>query len=251
MIARFTYQDKEFSCDLSKPIDLSIETGRVKCFHAPDFIATPYQSGDFVGSINSGAPVNFYNVSFNPHGNGTHTESLGHITPEQESINKQLTRFHFFARLISIKPIPLNGNDLVIRLEDLQNSLDGEVPEALVIRTLPNDEEKLTRDYSDTNPPYIEAEAMEFLVEKGVRHFLIDLPSVDREYDNGVLAAHHIFWGLDSKKPSSSRNDCTITEMIFVPDQIADGLYLLNIQVPPFPLDAAPSRPTIYSLTSV
>lgn len=249
MIARFTYQDKELTCDLSQPIDLSIETGRVKCFHAPDFMALPYQSGDFIGSVKKGAPVNFFNVSFNPHGNGTHTECLGHITPEQESIHSQLKQFHFFARLISVQTHSMDENDQVIRLQEIQESFDGKLPEALIIRTLPNNTDKLTQNYSDTNPPYIHTKAMQYLVDQGVKHILVDLPSVDREYDEGALASHHVFWGLNSDKTiAKNRKDCTITEMIFVPDEIADELYLLNIQVPPFPLDAAPSKPVIYSL---
>ncbi|MCZ6716111.1 MAG: cyclase family protein, partial [Gammaproteobacteria bacterium] len=35
---------------------------------------------------------------------------------------------------------------------------------------------------------------------------------------------------------------------IYVDNDIADGFYLLNLQVPPFVADAAPSRPRLYSL---
>jgi len=40
----------------------------------------------------------------------------------------------------------------------------------------------------------------------------------------------------------------TITEMIFVPNKIKDGNYLLQLQVINFSGDAAPSRPIIYPL---
>jgi len=39
--------------------------------------------------------------------------------------------------------------------------------------------------------------------------------------------------------------EATITEMVFVDDSIADGLYLLNLQVASLRNDAAPSRPVI------
>ena len=43
---------------------------------------TPVVAGDFVGSTASGGPVNFFNIRVNPHGNGTHTECVGHIARE-------------------------------------------------------------------------------------------------------------------------------------------------------------------------
>jgi hypothetical protein len=43
----------------------------------------------------------------------------------------------------------------------------------------------------------------------------------------------------------------TITEMIFVPDEVHDGIYLANIQIPQFMADAAPSRILLFELTYV
>ena len=105
-------------------------------------------------------------------------------------------------------------------------------------------------DYSGTNPPYLSSEAMKFLVEHGVQHLLIDTPSVDREEDDGILAAHHIFWGLDADGNTldESRNKATITELIYVPDEVKDGWYLLNLQIAPLELDASPSKPILYKL---
>ncbi|MBC8144638.1 MAG: cyclase family protein, partial [bacterium] len=40
----------------------------------------------------------------------------------------------------------------------------------------------------------------------------------------------------------------TITEMAFVPDAAADGSYVLNLQIPSFMLDAAPSRPLLFRI---
>ena len=90
---------------------------------------------------------------------------------------------------------------------------------------------------------------MQFLVDQGVKHLLIDLPSVDREVDKGVLASHHIFWKVgEGYKKSEKREDCTITEMVFINSKIKDGLYLLNLQTAPLELDATPSRPTLFKL---
>ena len=39
--------------------------------------------------------------------------------------------------------------------------------------------------------------------------------------------------------------------MIYVPDCISDGSYLLNLQIPAFLSDAAPSRPILYALNEI
>lgn len=244
MQIQFQHQEKWFAADLSQPIDISIPIGQVKCFYAPDLQLSPYQSGDFIGAVKEGAPVNFFNVFFNPHGNGTHTESLGHVTIEQQSVNQQLKQYHFLANLISVSLETFANGDQVISAEALDNHLHEIVPKALIIRTLPNLKSKLTKNYSGTNPPYLSAEAMQLIVDKGVEHLLIDLPSVDREVDGGVLASHHLFWQTQSK----TRENCTITELIFIPDDVPDGLYLLNLQIASLELDASPSKPVLYSV---
>ena len=244
-----TYRDTQYSCDLSRPIDISIPVGQVKCFHATDYKAQPYVAGDFIGSVKNGAPVNFYDITMNPHGNGTHTEGLGHITKKQESINSVLKEFHFISQLISVKLKKTKSGDHIITKSAIKSACKKALPPAIIIRTLPNSKTKLTQDYSDTNPPYLHKSAMQYLVDHEVKHLLIDLPSVDREVDQGKLASHHIFWNVENKRAKdNSRKDCTITELIYIPNKIKDGLYLLNIQIPSLELDAAPSKPVLYKM---
>ena len=116
--------------------------------------------------------------------------------------------------------------------------------EALIIRTKPNDHSKMQRQYSGTNFPYLTMGAMQRIVDAGVQHLLIDLPSVDREEDGGALAAHHLFWNV----PAEPNFQKTITELIYVPNEISDGNYILNLQVSNFANDAAPSRPMLFDL---
>ena len=85
---------------------------------------------------------------------------------------------------------------------------------------------------------------MNRLVQSNVKHILVDLPSVDKEVDGGLLEAHHAFWRV----PDHPRHGCTITELIHVPDSAPDGLYLLNLQVAPMENDAAISRPVLHPL---
>ena len=254
MIIQVNYQEVQYEADLSKPIDLSLplsNTQQAKCFYAPDFQAEPLVAGDFVGSVDAGAPVNFFNVKLNPHGNGTHTECMGHISDQGYTINQNLKQFHFFGELISVIPEKMENGDQVITLAVLRKLLllqDAEEKKrsivALIIRTLPNDPGKCTRDYSGTNPPYFSVEAIRWLVEIGVEHLLLDLPSIDREQDGGKLAGHKAWWLY----PSEERLHCTVTEMIFVPDEVEDGLYFLNLQIAPFELDASPGKPVLYRL---
>lgn len=201
----------------------------------------PVRGDGFVGSVEEGGSVNFRDVTFNPHGNGTHTECVGHIAPECFSVNQHLKKWMFNALLISIEPIERDG-DLVMTAEQFQATIGDHRPEAIVLRTLPNDASKLKRQYSNSNPPYMEAAAAHWLRVIGVEHLLLDLPSVDREVDGGELAAHKAFWNY----PENPRMEATITEFIYVPANVEDGEYTLNLQVAPFENDASPSRPVLY-----
>ncbi|MFN0016434.1 MAG: cyclase family protein [Saprospiraceae bacterium] len=251
MEIQFERTEKRYRADLSRPINLSLllRNGpqNPNCFWAPPVEFAPVVAGDFVGSTERGGPVNFFNVRFNPHGNGTHTECVGHIARERYVLNACLREHHFFAKLVSLYPRPTEEGDRVVFRDQLEDVLaPGEV-EAFVLRTLPNDDLKKQRNYSGTNPPYLHPDAAAYLVECGVQHLLLDLPSVDREEDGGQLLAHRAFWLY----PGATREHCTITEMIFAPDVVKDGYYLLNLQTASFDLDVSPSRPLLFAVTEV
>jgi len=235
------------SVDLTQGIDLSIAvqpTGP-KAWYVDPPTFTPVMENGFIGAVAQGGSVNFRNVFFNPHGHGTHTESVGHIATEVYSVNQNLNNYFYWAELKTVSPSVVD-NDFVITLEQISDWSLSEETKALVIRTLPNDQEKLSRTYSDSNPPYFHVDAIQWLVAQGIEHLLVDLPSIDREVDNGVLAGHHAFW----QYPNKPRMSCTITEFIYVPNNVLDGLYLLNLQVAAFENDAAPSRPVLFPLSN-
>lgn len=244
-----TYDGKKYDVDYGNPHDVSIplipNSIGPNCFYAPPPEASPLQSGDFIGSVDKGSPVNFYNLKINPHGNGTHTECVGHIAKEPYSIRNTLEKFVFPCRLISLFPEKIDNGDRVITQEGVQAALgDKPLPKALAIRTLPNSEVKQAFNYSGTNPPYFQKEAIDYLVNNGVQHLLVDLPSVDKEKDEGKLSAHKAFW----KYPASIRTEATISELIYVPDGIKDGLYVLHLYILNLELDVSPSRPVLYTL---
>lgn len=250
MLVTLNYDQKSYQADLKKPVDISIplRPGKrnVNAFYIPPMVIEPFRAGSFVGDVNQGGSCNVFDIRFNPHGNGTHTETVGHILKDKYPINKQLIEFFFIARLITIEPVQ-KGGDKVITKDQLEEALKGDRPEALIIRTVPNTTEKIDFQYSGTNPVYLQEAAARLICEKKIQHLLVDFPSVDREEDDGKLLAHKAFWNTSEE----IRIHSTITELIFVPEKTVDGWYLLNLQTASFENDASPSKPVIFKMEVV
>ena len=247
MITTIQYNSRKLKIDLSQPLDISIPIKGGKSNINAWYIGEPkiepeVFDGDTI-SVAEGAAVNFNTITFNPHSHGTHTETVGHITKEKYSVNKYLKQFFFLAEVVTVAPEKL-GDDYVISAKQLQFALGNKKREALVVRTMPNTRDKKSRQYSNTNWTYFQEDAIKLLVKKGIKHLLIDLPSVDREEDGGELKGHNTFWNTKGK----IRKDATITELIYVSNKIEDGMYMLNLQIAPFENDATPSKPILYKV---
>lgn len=247
MLTTLQYNSRKLKIDLSQPLDISIPikggaTNVNAWYIGPPKIEPELFDGNII-SVAEGAAVNFNTITFNPHSHGTHTETVGHIVKEKYSINKQLKQFFFLAEVISVAPENYL-KDNVISAKQLQFALGNKKREALVVRTLPNMKDKKSMQYSNTNWVYFKEDAIKLLVRKGIKHLLIDLPSVDREEDGGELRGHNAFWNTSGKL----RTDATITEFIYVPNKIKDGCYMLNLQIAPFENDASPSKPILYKI---
>jgi kynurenine formamidase len=239
--------NRDARADLMKPIDIGITpnvSGNLNCFHAPELTISPFKHADFIGDTRNGSPVNFMNIQCNPHGNGTHTECVGHISEERIYLPDCHKDFHFVAFLTTVTPILQLDGDYSITSALLNNLNLVKGTKGLIIRTLPNEISKKYRQYSGTNPPYVTQDAIDWLVSQNIEHLLVDIPSIDKEQDGGKLVAHKSFW----KFPHQTRKNATITELIYVPDEVQDGYFLVNLQYYPFPMDASPSRPVLYAL---
>lgn len=242
MHAIIEYAGIKYTADLMKPMDISIPmvsgSGNPNAFgiQAPEF--KPFEVEGFIGSVALGGSVNCENLLLNAHGNGTHTECVGHISSERITINQCLQQFFAIAQVVSISP-----DDHELKLAQVKPHVREHI-EALIIRTLPNSATKTTQQYSGNHPAFLEPALCQWLAQQQVSHLLIDLPSVDPEVDGGKLSAHHAFW----QYPEQPRMHATISEMIYVPDFIPDGLYLLNIQIASLETDASPSKPVLYAL---
>ncbi len=269
MNARLKPGGREVRVDLSHPYDLSVELDfhgpQPRHFGAPAASSQPFSVPGFSGSVARGASCNCDSITLIPHCNGTHTECAGHLTREPLHAQRIVPRSLLPALLVSIDPsssdrtaessdpAPQPGDRLVTR-SALQTGWPSQLPfapQALVIRTLPNEPTRRTRDYSDLTPPYLTRQAARYVIERGIEHLVVDLPSIDRAHDEGRLTAHRVFFGLpsgDSALAHATRAQCTVTELAYVADEIADGPYFLQLQVPAINGDAVPSRPLLFRL---
>lgn len=263
-------KNKTYEIDRGEPLNISIPLNfngaQPNAYGAERAVSTPCQAGELVGDTRLGGSCNFEQYRVIPHCNGTHTESIGHITHERIAVHDSLKDAFIPATLISVAPekiiqtsetyqIDLSENDLLITRKAIEKALesaDENFLEGLIVRTEPNDESKLTREYLDEVPPFFSTEALLFLREKNVRHLLCDLPSIDRIFDEGKLSNHRIFWNVEQGKFETSENSLvsnTITELIYVSEKIPDDKYLLNLQIAPFSTDASPSRAVLFSIS--
>lgn len=273
MNARINVGSREVNIDLSTPVSLAIDLDfsmrQPRHFGAPPASSRPFAVPGFTGSVEHGASCNCQTLTLIPHCNGTHTECVGHLTRERADAYSVAPLGLLPALLISVEPVdaaaggrestepPPQPGDLLVTRRALETSWNAAAlpfePSVLVIRTLPNGPAKRYQDYTNQTPPYLSREAAELLVERGIEHVVVDLPSIDRSHDEGRLTAHRIFFGLPRASTSlgqAARPHATVTELAYIPDTAPDGAYLLEIQAPALAGDAVPSRPLLYRLLS-
>lgn len=264
---------KEYSADLSQGQSIAItllpNSDQPNHFGAPECISETLIAGDFIGDTNRGGSCNVNQLSIIPHCNGTHTESVSHIVNQLIPVYQSIEESIFPCVLISLQPMQavdsddkylpsLDKENRVITRNQLERSLanfSDEQLRGLVLRTLPNETEKKSRVYNnDHYPPFFTNSAMNYLVERKIKHLMVDFPSVDKMYDEGQLTNHRIFWNVDfddKNLNAYSLTNKTITEMAFIHQNIEDGCYLCNLQIPEINTDAVPSRPVLYRLTKM
>jgi len=269
----FTTDGRRWSADLAAPVDLAIplqfDGAQPGFFATEPARAAPLRAVGFTGDVRQGGSCNCDVYVLAPHCHGTHTECAAHVTIGGERIAALTPVPPSLAVLLSVRPVALgvtskadasraSPSDPVITRELLAATAAPWLADpwsALVIRTLPNDPSKLQRIYAGACPaPYFLPDAMDWIVARGVSSLVVDLPSLDRAEDGGALAAHRIYWGLPfgERDPQlAARGRALVTELAYVPPAAPDGLYLLDLHVPAFATDAAPSRPVLYPVREV
>ncbi|MDN5864915.1 MAG: cyclase family protein [Gammaproteobacteria bacterium] len=237
--------DAPVASDLAIPLSFDGRGPRV--FGAAAAGSTPLATEHFSARVADGASCNASTLRIAPHGNGTHTETVAHLCESGPDAPSLLAGGWMPAWLASVEigaSAAIAPDSLTEALACVENT--GAI--ALVLRTVPNDMGKLRRDYDRGAPPgRLSTAAAQLVADSRIEHLIVDLPSLDR-LDDPELPAHRAFFGL----PPGSRNlrdakrrHATITEMIFAADELADGLYLLDLQMPRWRLEAVPSRPLV------
>ena len=229
MKGQIILKNNKYEIEFSKGFDISIPMifngSQPNTYGVDKAILILTKTDEFIGDTRKGGPCNFETYTFTPHCNGTHTECIGHITEERISILTCLNDELLPATLISVIPkktsenyFPnLNEEDKVITKEEVKERLKNINPDflkAIIVRTLPNTENKKNPRLYEKYSFFFSIEAMEYLVSLGVQHLLVDTPSVDRLFDDGQLTAHNIFWETKGKvfnpnksKQNHNRND--------------------------------------------
>ena len=254
------YNDNIYEIDSDEGVDISIPVEFNKDKN-PKFYDTSNPRKDYYKfsgieyNVDWGAGCSVPLVTMNIHCSGTHTETANHVIKNAPVIS-DITNLNFIpSQLISVTPesnsnekyhANINENDKMITKSQLVKSLDSmdEFLDSVIVRTIPNDEEKKSRNYNSNYHPFLSNDALHFLKNKGIKHFVIDTPSIDKFDDDGKLENHKMFFSNED----GSINKNTITELVFIPDHCLDGKYLLFIGAPNFKLDAAPSKPIIYKI---
>ena len=266
MKAQFEIGNGIYFADLTRQLNIGItlnfDGSQPNTYGVPKAKSMAYEDGSFIGDVLRGGSCNFEVVEMIPHCNGTHTECIGHITKERVHIGNTDFKRISTAVLITINPSvakdvdesynnTMEPYDKLITKELIEKALSENQQfnyDSLVIRTLPNGKNKLDDNYSEI-PPYFTSEAMEYINSLNIDNLLVDVPSVDRLYDGGMMNNHRIYWQVNEERELNElTRHKTITEFIYVDDNISDGIYLLNIQMPNFLSDAAPSAPILYEL---
>ena len=256
MIISITHRDKKVDIDMDKGFDLSIPN----CFNSknPSFFNSKnpklsyLSQPGFKASIAEGGSCNVPSIELDIHSTGTHTECVGHIRNTNTFINEVCPKSLISSTLITVSPdgggdchenyhAQYNKNDLLITQKSLSKAIDGrgEYLDALIIRTLPNTPEKKTRNYDEHPASFFSNDAITYLLDMGVKHLLVDLPSIDKANDNGLLGNHHLFF----------KGGETVSELLYIDKKLKDGHGFLFISIPNWVLDSAPSRPIFYPIS--
>lgn len=201
--------------------------------------------------VAAGGSVNCFEMNLCAHGSGTHTECRGHISKDGGDIHQELDEGILPCLLVTVKPKRLDtasmllagksdASDTVVSRDLLSKNplLLESTPFACAVIIRTRSSVLPVPQFTGTNPAYFTVGAIEFLRSRGCRHLLTDLPSIDREDDGGTTPSHHAFFAGDDRR--------TITEMARLPMNIGDGLYMLDLQIPPFVFESAPSRPRLF-----
>lgn len=283
MKTSFTFNSQNYEANLNAGVSIArvspisqVDSGQAFDVGNLKIERTAFKDADFVGDVSAGGSCNVDVLKINPHCCTTHTETLLHIVDRQEwpleNSSVADVEFPILVPCVLLSVEMTAGSDAMnagqnywpeidsddsvvteaaiadaLKKLEVEPGLNGE-PLALLIRT---PESGRWAFDSPGAVPYLTREAMALISDSACRHLLVDLPSVDRRNDDGLLVNHHQFWNVevDGSPGASVRSDRTITELVEVPQRLSDGVYLLDLQLIPLPTDATLSNPVLFPVT--
>ncbi len=222
--------------------------------------------GDFRGDTRRGGSCNVMKWSLIPHCHGTHTESVSHIVHDDVPVVgcvgpgmflAVLRRFHQ-SSWATPRADSYPRGFLTIRSSAWTTSYDVSIPWKRWEPTpsssarFPTTPRKLVARY-DRNRcrhTFRSKRCSGWRPAAYSTCWSISPPSI-AFLTAGQLRNHHCFWSVAApsrRVTADTRVDRTITEFCYVPDDVTDGVYLLNLQVSDVGLDATPSRPLLWPL---
>ena len=166
MIINIEHNDKKHKVDTTQHIDLSIpydfNGDQPNFFNVKKGTVKPYKSNLTSYSIADGAGCNVPEISMNIHCTGTHTECVGHLLDKESSVSECIQELYLPTILITVTPIlfsqcqddyhiAINDNEKVISSDLLKEQYEkyaNNKPLSIIIRTLPNPEEKQFYSFS-------------------------------------------------------------------------------------------------------
>jgi len=253
VIARIHWHGCQLEVDLSRGTSIAIPLDphgpQPSFFSDRPARATPLHHGDFIGDVRQGGSCNAEWIELAPHCHGTHTECRGHLSEERLTVQDVIDNRPTLALLVSLEPEKTDAGPRWA-LDRLEAAWPAGLPDvrALIVRTLPNDPQRRHRDYArDPGYPVFTPDAMRHVASLSLKHLLLDTPSLDA-VDERRLTNHRRWWGLDDIPAPRGIDPArrSVTEMIYVPDQVRDGLHWLHFGLSPILGDATPSRPSLY-----
>ena len=192
-IFSFIDKNKKYSYDSGDGISLGHQLDNngatPKAWYSSNPSINAIQQEGFSGDIRLGGSVNSNEIRIQPHNHGTHTECYGHLTDARVAL---CDVFNGYLGLVTLHSIDQPYGEPIE-----EKHLPKASQKALILRT--SAEGFSAKDFSNSEPSYLSPKAMEAIVALGVEHLLIDLPSVDPEFDDGKLVAHRIFGATRTK----------------------------------------------------
>src|SRR5207237_978162 len=222
--ARIAVGGRELHIDVSRPVMLALALDfagpQPRHVGAPRARSQPFEAAGFEGSVERGASCNCELITLIPHCNGTHTECVGHLTREPLDAWRVVPAGFLPALLLSVSA-----------------EAPGAAGEGSEPAPRPNDRLITRRALERGWPANAPFEARALLIRT--------LPNTADKRARDYSATTPPYLSHAAARPGA-----TITELAFMPDELADGAYLLELQVPALGGDAVPSRPLLYRLVT-